>query len=75
MSLYPTPTRVALLMDVADGLVINSDTNGPVLRENGQARRVTGRVNELIRAGWVEFMDGQYQLTAAGQDILADGVR
>jgi hypothetical protein len=74
MSLYPTPTRVALLIDVAHGRVING-SNGPVLMGNSQARRVGARIRELISAGWVVLHDNTFRLTAAGQDILADGVR
>jgi hypothetical protein len=84
VSLHPTPTRVALLGDVADGLVVSEGTTiwlderlAYLYDPHAATRtRVTSRVNELVRADWVaRDNDGTYRLTAAGQDTLADGVR
>lgn len=72
-SLYPTPTRLALLADIAAGRVKDDDTFAPHLDlgDDGQAR-VADAVWQMERAGWVEQvrMDHVWQLTPAGRDVL-----
>lgn len=81
MSLYPTKTRLALLRAVANGYVIDLpdfegdaistfDTSGA---EDGEpARRVSARIDEFARAGWVCYgPDGvTLELTGAGRAVL-----
>jgi hypothetical protein len=65
VSLYPTKTRLALLQDVADGLVSehypfhrHSPPYTDVDRGPGVSPRwvkVTSRIEEMRRAGWVEI--------------------
>lgn len=80
---YPTPTRLALLRDVAAGEVC-CYRNGESYLGTGD-RRVTARMAELRAAGWVELAvlthtradDVTYQqwrLTDAGRAML-DGAR
>ena len=80
-SLYPTKTRLALLRDVADGIVYQSllsenrghcyaDAGGPSGR-----RKVTAAVAEMQRVGWVRFaIPGRWschlELTDAGRAVL-----
>lgn len=82
MSLYPTPTRVALLIEIADGVVfegITEETEGRTWSTAGAehgapARVVTARVDELRRAGWVEIDDAEtWRLTDAGRRVLTEG--
>lgn len=81
-TLYPTKTRLALLRAVAAGNVIDLpddkhdaistfDTTGA--EEGEPARRVSARVDELARAGWVCYgRDGvTLGLTDAGREVLA----
>lgn len=82
MSLYPTPTRKALLRAIAEG-------NGRIYHEAGEvwdasiAWRVTERVREVIKAGWVYALPvdaekgpgeldfrGYYRLHPEGQTII-----
>lgn len=78
--LYPTKTRLALLRAVALGRVLDLpdedrnrlesfDTSDA---EDGEpARRVTARVTELARAGWIACPNGvTWGLTRAGRQIL-----
>jgi len=77
--LYPTKSRVALLIDVANGLVVADAGSSTAWRKDLLPRvrpiRVTAKVNELVQAGWVVRDGRAYVLTDAGQQILADGVR
>ena len=76
--LYPTKTRLALLTAVDDGAVvegITEDTDGDTwLTEDGhQPLKVTARIHELERAGWVELPDDPpvfWRLTEAGWAVL-----
>lgn len=80
--LYPTPTRLALLRDVANGQVMTDITRNedvillfPNAPTEWQTRQgVTSRVRELERVGWVEedYDDGhwEWQVTAAGRAVL-----
>jgi hypothetical protein len=79
--LYPTKTRLALLAAVRAGHVLDLpdedsqeiptwDTSGA---EDGEpARRVTARVTELCRAGWITLSaDGMtWRLTDEGRTVL-----
>jgi hypothetical protein len=83
----PTPTRLALLRDVAGSDVPtrvwldvhgNSWTRWYGARDNVLASKVTARANELREAGWIRINpddDGQpeqdYELTDAGREVLA----
>jgi len=76
--LYPTPTRLALLQDIADGLVYKDpyDTS-PRYEVASPHRNVTARVKELIGAGWAvqrsepgDMWRKQIRLTASGEQIL-----
>lgn len=83
--LYPTPTRLALLRQVANGQVCTDfmasiDTEGGddviVLFPDAPTawsdrRRVTARIREMEAAGWVrELTGGDWFLTDAGQALL-----
>lgn len=74
-ALYPTKTRLALLVDVGAGLVRrigHTDYRGGL----PSPQRVTARISELRQAGWIEpGPDGIYALTEAGQDVIAETVR
>lgn len=89
MSLYPTKTRLALLQDVADGVVSehypfhrHSPPYTDVDRGLGASPRwvkVTARIEEMRRAGWVETpasngfsmrLSSRWQLTDAGRAVL-----
>lgn len=70
--LYPTPTRLALLRDAADGYVhrfgsVDTDRSGRV---------VIARIAELERAGWVKLDPPVadrwrfWRLTPAGRAVL-----
>lgn len=79
--LYPTKSRLALLEAIAQGHVYDLhdderdtittfDTTGA---EDGiPARRVTARVDEMVRAGWVCIGrdDVTWELTDAGRAVL-----
>lgn len=91
-SLHPTKTRLALLQAVSDGAVTQ---RYPILPASPYAeldlgpgvegvrfRKVTGRVDELYRAGWVRLgdrLDDHYKsprmfvVTAAGEKVLNGG--
>lgn len=78
--LYPTPSRVALLQDIADGLVVEADT--AAWRDEALAAfydpftatrtKVTARVREMVAAGWVEHdtATGMYWPTDAGRAVI-----
>lgn len=83
--LHPTKTRLQLLRDVRDGLVVEGlteETEGHVwctadAQYGVPARKVTARVHELEGAGWVECAENlvDWRLTDTGQTVLdgADG--
>lgn len=71
--LHPTPTRLALLADIAAGKVMDDADFAPHLDlgDEGTAR-VADAVWEMEGAGWVQQvrMDHVWQLTLLGQDVL-----
>lgn len=79
MSLYPTPTRLALLRDVEAGRVVGHLPYAVLLSPDARPRHVPDRMRELKRARWVEQIDTEvgegWRLTAVGQAVLdADNV-
>lgn len=55
MSLHPTPTRIALLRDVAAGHVYTSGDDGEIYNDaRGDHRKVSARLIELFRPRWVK---------------------
>lgn len=70
MSLFPTPTRLALLRDIAAGNLRWSPPNGFTVR----CTAVNARIDEFDRAGWIEITNvDRWQhaaLTAAGRAVL-----
>lgn len=78
VKLHPTPTRLALLADVAAGRVIDDEDFAPHLHHDEGTSRVADAIWELERAGWVEQVrvDHVWSLTIVGTDVLegrADG--
>lgn len=83
--LYPTPTRLRLLTEIANGQVLTDITREddqdvillfPDAPTSWQDRvKVTARVRELERAGWAEeFLLGPtWSLTDAGREVLEAG--
>lgn len=80
MSLYPTKTRLALLERVAQGDVlegITDNTEGETWltdMDGSVPQKVTARIAELERAGWVRLPDDPpvvWRLTDAGRAVLA----
>lgn len=78
--LYPTPTRIQLLRDVANSQVftdLTADYTRIVLAPNAPAewqtqQTVTKRVEELEKAGWIEEINNvDWHLTDKGREILA----
>lgn len=85
MSLYPTPTRKALLRAIEAG-------DGRIYREDGQvidglrAVKVTAAADRMLSAGWIRFktadeplLPGEwsrkrkyYRLTPAGRSYIPD---
>ncbi|HEX5997335.1 MAG TPA: hypothetical protein VFY84_19520 [Jiangellales bacterium] len=86
MSLYPTKTRLALLRDVRDGVVLDliDDTIDPGQEiptwntagaEDGfPARRVTAAITAMCREGWVTLGSDHmtWRLTDKGRAVLRD---
>jgi len=76
VSRHPTPTRLALLRDVAAGNVILAGGRKPAATlqaANRQAaRRVDIPIGEMERAGWIERPDrtAAWRLTDAGREVL-----
>lgn len=72
--LHPTPTRLALLADIAAGRVIDNADFAPHLHFDGNEppARVAAAVWEMRSAGWCEqtTTDRKWSLTAAGTDVL-----
>lgn len=80
--LYPTKTRVQLLMDVADGLVVADARSETIWRDETLAgfydpltatrAKVTARARELEDAEWIQLgRNYTYKLTDAGRAVLA----
>lgn len=71
--LYPTPTRLALLADIAAGKVADDADGAPHLDlgEDGIAR-VAEAVWTLYRAGWCHQAPGsdRWELTQRGTAVL-----
>lgn len=80
--LYPTKTRLALLRDVADGVVWGRRSAGRDANWNawrGVTGRVTASIREMERVGWVKlgrpespsfYASRPYELTDAGRAVL-----
>lgn len=83
--LHPTPTRLALLRDVAGGSVRREYNTEPQTEHDYNTwagRRVCARVAEAKAAGWVEldgtkfstgvhgFLVSYWRLTEAGRSVL-----
>jgi len=73
--LFPTPTRLALLRDVAAGLVCDTDELAPHLDigEDGTTR-VAEAIWAMERAGWVVQPSDRllWELTDAGRALLEE---
>ena len=68
--LFPTKTRIGLLIDVADGCVITAHGKA-CYADDGVV--VDSRIREMERAGWVEERSGvcySWVLTEAGEAVL-----
>ncbi len=79
--LQPTKARVALLAAIAAGDVyadvgVGGGYSGhDYIIEDGRHYRVTNRVNQVLRAGWVQWRNdesgnGRYLLTPTGKAVL-----
>jgi hypothetical protein len=69
--LTPTPTRLALLADVAAGNVVGSLYGHIRCTVDGLRRTVTLRIWDMHRAGWVRSnADHTWHLTDTGRTIL-----
>jgi hypothetical protein len=83
--LYPTPTRLRLLAEIANAQVLTDiarDDDQDVILLFADAPtswqdrvKVTARVRELEAAGWVEESgsDATWSLTDAGRKVLGAG--
>lgn len=72
LNLYPTPTRLALLADIAAGRVIDDADFTPMLEHDEGTSRVADAIWQMERAGWVEQerVDHVWSLTIVGRDVL-----
>jgi hypothetical protein len=72
LKLHPTPTRLALLADVAAGRVIDDADFTPMLHHDQGNSRVADAIWEMERSGWVEQVrvDHVWSLTIVGTDVL-----
>lgn len=79
--LYPTPTRLALLADVAAGEVWQNSKGHSVviLRDDlclGERKaKCTGAIADMERAGWLQLVElkygsRQWHVTDAGRAVL-----
>lgn len=70
--LFPTPTRLALLADVAAGRVIDDENFNPMLHHDEGTSRVADAIWQMERSGWVEQerADLVWALTIVGRDVL-----
>jgi hypothetical protein len=84
-SLYPTPTRVNLLQDVADGLIMAEPSSETIWRDERLAgfydpftatrTRVTAKARELEEVEWIQLGAAYaYRLTDEGRAVLAAAV-
>ncbi len=81
--LFLTPTRMQLLRDVRDGFVVEypttaaytTDTDSYLRVPNTPDRKVTARIAELERAGWVrlDMIWMHWRLTIEGRQVLEEG--
>lgn len=78
MSLYPTPTRLALLREIdAENVTDGAEDDETYLIDPDppyDSRKVTARVDEMQRAGWCDLDDRRpylWVLTQPGRDVLA----
>jgi hypothetical protein len=74
--LYPTPTRLALLADVAAGKVADDADGTPYLDLGGDGRaKVADAIWLMYRAGWLWQRDGSpvWALTDKGRAVLEAG--
>lgn len=71
MSLYPTPTRIALLDQILRGHVFRDAVGESYIAAD---RKVTAAIAEMHRAGWVELDDSRpvhyWRLTTTGRAAL-----
>lgn len=68
--LHPTPTRLALLREVAKPMEVwKDDLTGESYIADGP--KVTARLAEMEAAGWVEVDNSFWQLTDTGRAVLA----
>lgn len=76
VDLYLTPTRRALLREVADGNVIRLSGGESVVLQPTRDRKVTAEVAAMERAGWIVLVEMRFgakrwDLTDAGREQLA----
>ena len=81
LDLQPTPTRIMLLQQIADGLVFGDATGNSWLDERlapfydpmaAGRWKVTGSVKRQTDAGWIEMGEQRkYRLTDVGHQVLA----
>ena len=71
MTLYPTKTRRQLVYDIANGLVTRDMLGEAWLTIDGRERKITRRVEELERTGWVTHNGPGVLLTARGEEVVA----
>lgn len=74
--LYPTPTRLALLRDVAagnvlDGVTPETDGHTWLVVAPFVPLKVCARIQEMDAAGWVERGEPFWRITEAGTVVLA----
>jgi hypothetical protein len=84
--LYPTPTRLGLLSDVGNGLIVAEPSSETIWRDErlggfhdpftATRTRVTAKARELEEAEWIE-LSGRYtyRLTDRGRDLLVRASR
>lgn len=74
-TIHPTKTRLTMLRAVDAGQVWWCYEDGQSYWDTADwQRKVTSRMDELDRAGWVmeEQAGSRWLLTAAGRDVLAE---
>lgn len=75
--LFPTPTRLALLREVAAGNVmevVTEETEGHTwllpVEVDEKPRKVCARIDEMLRAGWVIQDEAFWRITHTGRAVL-----
>lgn len=77
--LTPTPARIELLRDAANGLLVPGAHNSIVRDERlaafydpltGTRASVTSHARALEQAGWIRLCGDKFQLTDRGRDVL-----